>query len=403
MRPTSRLLSSSTNLVSKIQHLEARIAQLEQLLSSKSAMKSAMKYRQLGSTNLRVSALSLGCAPLGGVYGGMSQDVANNIVLNCLRKGINFFDTSPYYGNLQSELVLGRALRNATDSGEFQRSDFIVATKVGRYTSGTDFSAEAVECSVGESMERLQIDSIDLIQCHDIEFAKSLDQVVHECLPALSNLKKKKVVGHVGITGLPLKVLDYVIEQVDGPAVTAGGSRSSSSGDGRVIDTILTYCCYTLNNTGLTEYLPRWKHRRLGIIQGGVTSMGLLTPGGPPDWHPAPEQVRAACRDAASLAEELGENIVKISFQHTFAEQDIHTCLIGVVEEKALDENVQWSNEPMNLELIEEIQSILAPIRNRIWVESGSEENIALASGGFWSKGRGGMENVIIGKSKNLG
>ena len=103
-RTLSRLLSSSVNVDSKIQQLEARVAQLEQVLSSQSAM----KYRQLGSTNLRVSALSLGCAPLGGVYGGMSQDVANNIVMNCLRKGINFFDTSPYYGDLQSELVLGR-------------------------------------------------------------------------------------------------------------------------------------------------------------------------------------------------------------------------------------------------------------------------------------------------------
>jgi len=69
---------------------------------------------------------------------------------------------------------------------------------------------------------------------------------------------------------------------------------------------------------------------------------------------------------------------VKI-FQHTFAEPDIHTCLIGVVEEKALDENIQWLNEPFNQDLIDEIQMAVAPIRNRIWVESGSEENIALS------------------------
>ena len=294
-----------------------------------------------------------------------------------------------------------RALRHAVDSGEFQRNDFIVATKVGRYASGTDFSAERVERSVGESMERLQIDSIDLIQCHDIEFATSLEQVVHEGLPALSVLKKKGIVNHIGITGLPLQVLDFVIEQVDGPAATASGSGGGVGNKDRVIDTILTYCCYTLNNTGLIEYLPRWKHRGIGIIQGGATSMGLLTPGGPQDWHPAPDQVRDACRDAAKLAEELGENIVKISFQHTFAEPDIHTCLVGVVEEKALDENIQWLNEPINQDLIDEIQLALAPIRNRIWVESGSEENIALASGGFWSRDHG-KEKIIIGQSKNL-
>ena len=149
---TARLFStnSSTN-ADKLLQLEKRIVQLEQLL----ATQSAVKYRPLGSTNLKVSSLSLGCAPLGGVYGGMSQDVANNIVLTCLRRGINFFDTSPYYGNKTSEIALGKALRNAQETGEFGREDFILATKCGRYAEGTDFSGKTVESSIKESMSRL--------------------------------------------------------------------------------------------------------------------------------------------------------------------------------------------------------------------------------------------------------
>jgi len=394
---TARLFStnSSTN-ADKLAQLEKRIVQLEQLL----ATQSAVKYRPLGSTNLKVSSLSLGCAPLGGVYGGLSQDVANNIVLTCLRRGINFFDTSPYYGDKTSEIVLGKALRNAQETGEFNREDFILATKCGRYADGTDFSGKTVESSIKESMSRLQTDYIDVMQCHDIEFASSLQQVIQEAIPALQDAKTNGDIKHIGITGLPLQVLDYVLEQVDGPAALG------KSNETRVIDSILTYCCYTLNNTQLTDYLPRWKHRGIGVIQGGATSMGLLTPSGPPDWHPAPDQVRDACADAVQRCEELGEDIVKLSFQHTFQQEDISTCLVGVVDTLAMEENLIWMNEELDAEqqaAIEEIKRVLAPIRNRIWVENGSEENIALASGGFWSKTHGRVEKVIQGSGSNLG
>jgi L-galactose dehydrogenase len=386
--------TTSSSVNEQILQLEKRVAQLEKMVES---TKSAVKYRHLGSTNLRVSKLSLGCAPFGGVYGGMSQEVANNIILTCLRRGINFFDTSPYYGDYKSEIVLGKALRNAQETGEFQRSDYILATKCGRYVSGTDFSGATIEKSVIESMDRLQTDYIDIMQCHDIEFASSLHQVIQEAIPALEDAKNNNHINHIGITGLPLHVLDYVIEQVDGPA--------SLANENRIIDTILTYCCYTLNNTQLTEFLPRWKHRGIGIIQGGATSMGLLTPNGPQDWHPAPDQVRDACYNAVKYCEKLGEDIVKLSFQYTFQENDISTCLVGVIDTNAMEENLIWMNEDINEEteeLIKDIQNVLAPIRNRIWVESGSEENIALASSGFWSKNHSG-EKIIQGNSTNLG
>ena len=168
------------------------------------------------------------------------------------------------------------------------------------------------------------------------------------------------------------------------------------------LDSILTYCCYTLNNTGLQEYLPRWKHAGIGVLQGGATSMGLLTPGGPQDWHPAPAQVRDACREAVELCDRLGEDIVKLAFQYTFAQQDIATVLIGAITPEAVETNMRWADAPLDTALVAEVQEVLAPIRNRIWVETGSEENIALASSGFWAEGHG-TEKKIAGGSKNLG
>ena len=368
-------------LRAQVSALEERIKLLESLV----APSSAMRYRTLGATDMRVSVLSLGCAGLGGVYGDVNQSQANELVLAALRRGVNFFDTSPYYGDTQSETVLGRALRHAIDTGEFAREDMYVATKVGRYGDGTDFSAARIKSSLQESCDRLQLDTIDLIQCHDVEFASSLEQVVEEALPSLEEARGAGTVSHVGITGLPLSVLDFVVGKYQGK-----------------IDSILTYCCYTLNNTGLSEYLPRWRHGGIGVVQGGATSMGLLTPGGPQDWHPAPAEVRKACNEAVQLCERLGEDIVKLAFQYTFAEQEIASVLVAPPTPEALATNIHWLEQPLDSDLAADVQAVLAPIRNRMWVEKGSEENIALASGGFWAEGHG-TTNVIDGSSTNLG
>lgn len=103
--------------------------------------------------------------------------------------------------------MLGKALK------ALPRDQIIISTKVGRYgVDKFDFSAQRVTASVEESLKRLQLDYIDLIQCHDIEFG-DLDKIVNETLPALAALKSKGLVRHVGITGLPLKIFTYVLDR----------------------------------------------------------------------------------------------------------------------------------------------------------------------------------------------
>ena len=360
-----------------------RIDALESALRSLKRKK--MPYCRLGGCDFEVSKISLGCAPLGGVYGSITSDDAQRIVDDCLSAGVNFFDTSPYYGATESEHVLGECLQKAP----FPRDSYFIATKVGRYVDeGTNFSAKRVRDSIEESLNRLQVDSIDLIQCHDVEFASSLAQVIHEALPALEEAKAAGKVKHIGISGLPLNVLDFVLEQ--------------SSTD---ISTVLSYCCYTLNNTNLLQYLPRWKHRNIGIIQGGATSMGLLSPYGPQDWHPAPKAIKKACADAVKLCADANEDISKLAFQYTASLTDLHTTLIGVTSPEQLTKNLEWINSPMNASLIGQIEACLAPVKNKIWVEKGSEENIALSYGGFWASGHREDEeqNIITGASSNLG
>ena len=188
-----------------------------------------MKYSYLGKTGMKVPVLSFGASSLGGVFHSVREAEAIRAVFTAIEHGMNFIDVSPYYGHTKAETVLGKALT------ELQRESFLLSTKVGRYGAGGvntwDYSAGRTRESVFESMERLHVDYIDLINVHDIEFA-DLSQVVDETLPALVELREKGLVGHVGITDLQLENLKWVIDHV--PEGT--------------VESVLNFCHYTLND-----------------------------------------------------------------------------------------------------------------------------------------------------------
>src|SRR3954469_23175189 len=142
-----------------------------------------MHYRALGRTGLNVPVLSFGASSLGGVFRQTDDSEAIRTVHVALDLGMNFIDVSPYYGATKAETVLGKALKGVA------RDRYVLATKVGQYGDGQfDFSAARVTRSLDESCARLGVDYIDLLQCHDIEFA-SIGQIVGETIPALLHLK----------------------------------------------------------------------------------------------------------------------------------------------------------------------------------------------------------------------
>ncbi|KAJ8492601.1 hypothetical protein OPV22_014322 [Ensete ventricosum] len=165
--------------------------------------------RELANTGLKLSCLGFGASPLGNVFGHVSHADAVAAVRLALQLGINFFDTSPYYGGTVSETVLGNCLHELN----VPREDIVVSTKCGRYIDGFDFSAERVTRSIDESLARLKLDYVDILHCHDIEFG-SLDQIVNETIPALQKIKEAGKARFIGITGLPLGIFTYVLDRV---------------------------------------------------------------------------------------------------------------------------------------------------------------------------------------------
>ena len=310
-----------------------------------------MEFRTLGKTGLSVSALSLGASPFGGVFGDASFADCKRCLDSALDAGINLLDCSPYYGLTKAETMLGRTLQGVS------RERFLLATKVGRYgseESDFDFSAARVTKSVEESLARLGLDYVDIIQCHDIEF-DDLNQVIHETLPALREVVKAGKARFVGITGLPLHVFQRVIEQAK-------------------VDTILSYCHYSLNDTTLESLLGTLEERGVGIISASPLSMGLLTSRGAPKWHPATPEIKNACHRAAQFCSEKGASIEKLAIQFAVANPRIATTLVGTSKADNIKKNVRWIEEPLDEELLAEVEAILSPIKDHSW-PSGRSDN----------------------------
>jgi L-galactose dehydrogenase len=308
-----------------------------------------VQYRILGKTGLKVSVLSFGASPLGGQFHDIEEDDGIRTVHVALDLGINYIDVSPYYGLTTAEALLGKALAGIS------RERFYLATKVGRYGENTfDFSAARVTASVDDSLARLGVDYVDLIQCHDIEFA-DLDQVVSETIPALRRLQSQGKVRFVGITGLPLKIFRYVADRTE-------------------VDTVLSYCHYGLNDDALLGLIPYLQQKGAGIISASALSMGLLTERGVPPWHPAPALVRATCAQAAAFCRQEGSDIARLALQFSVADPDIATVLVGTANPKNIANNVRWINEPIDRDLLAAVLMILEPVHNTTW-PSGRPEN----------------------------
>src|SRR5258706_15558337 len=124
-----------------------------------------MEQRPLGKTGLNLSVISFGASSLGQEFRRVDIGEAMRAVHTALDAGMNFIDTSPFYGRGMSEVLLGVALRDVP------RDRYILGSKLGRYDAAHfDFSAKRVEESVDVSLHRLRTDHLDIMLCHDIEF-----------------------------------------------------------------------------------------------------------------------------------------------------------------------------------------------------------------------------------------
>ena len=234
-----------------------------------------MQFRSLGNTGIELSTLSFGASSLGQEFRQVDVSEALRSVHTALDLGMNFIDTSPFYGRGMSEVLLGLALR------DIPRDSYYLGTKLGRYdVNHFDFSARRVIESVDISLHRMGVEHLDIILCHDLEFVE-MSQIVEETLPALRRVQQQGKVRFIGVSGYPMKMFRYVLDHAD-------------------LDVILSYNHYTLQNTMLADLVPFLKEKGVGIMNAAPFSARLLTNAALPPWHKATDQVRQICQSAAT-------------------------------------------------------------------------------------------------------
>lgn len=299
-----------------------------------------MQTRSLGKTDLQLPILSFGASSLGQEFRSVQLDEAMQSVRVALECGLNFIDTSPFYGRGMSEVLLGIALRGVP------RDTYTLCTKLGRYDLGHfDFSARRVAESIDVSLHRLGTDHLDVILCHDIEFVP-MQQIVDVTIPALRKIQQSGKVRFIGFSGYPQKIFRFICEQTD-------------------VDCVLSYNQYTLQNTGFAdETIPYLKDKGVGIMSAGPFSARLLTNAPLPAWLKEPEAVKAAARRAAEHCAKRGVDIAKLALQFSCAHPDIATTVAGSANPANIRNWAKWLEEPIDEPLLREVLAIFEPVRN---------------------------------------
>jgi L-galactose dehydrogenase len=264
-----------------------------------------MQTRRLGKTDLHLPILSFGASSLGQEFRSVKLEDALASVRVALESGMNFIDTSPFYGRGMSEVLLGIALRGVP------RESYYLCTKLGRYDlPHFDFSRKRVFESIDVSLHRLGTDHLDIVLCHDIEFVP-MQQIVDETLPALREVQGAGKVRYIGFSGYPQKIFRFICDQSD-------------------VDCVLSYNQYTLQNTRFAdETIPYLKAKGVGVMNAGPFSARLLTNAPLPVWLKEPEEVKGAARKAAEHCAARGIDIAQLALQFSIANEDITTTVAG--------------------------------------------------------------------------
>jgi len=312
-----------------------------------------METRPLGTTGIHLPVLSFGASSLGAEFRPIDLNEAFRAVHTALDLGMNFIDTSPFYGRGMSEVMLGQALKGV------DRDSYILGTKLGRYSlEHFDFSAKRVDESIHVSLHRMNTDHLDILLLHDVEFVK-LPQIWEETIPAVLKAKEQGKVRAIGFSCYPMACFNSVLNHVEND-----------------IDCVLSYNQYTLQNTAFADDLiPRLKDKNIGAINAGPFSARLLTNAELPVWLKEPEEVKAAARAAAKLCADNGVDIAQLALQFSCENPDIASTVAGSANPNNVAKWAKWLAEPIDRDLLIAVQEIFEPVKNIGHIEGLPENN----------------------------
>jgi aryl-alcohol dehydrogenase-like predicted oxidoreductase len=301
----------------------------------------ALPQRLLGRSGLRVSALGLGGAGLGGAYGEITDDQAVEAVQAALGGGVTYIDTSPLYR--ESERRIGLALKG------IDRARIVLSTKTGSHPSWPkDYSADATFRTVESSLRLLGTDYLDLLLVHDPpDLTRALGPA--GAVEALEALKRQGVIKAIG--------LGVYSDALHREAILSGR-----------IDVVMTYLEYTLVHAAAAGTIfPLAAEHQVGIINGSPLAMGLLS-GMDPDRYLREVlqwvddlQLRdvGPARRLWLWAREHGIPLVALALQFSMRNQRVGSTIVGAKTAAEVRQDIEAATMNIPDEIWTEVQEMM--------------------------------------------
>lgn len=320
----------------------------------------------LGRTNVKVTRLGFGSAPIAGLYTPVTDDDGAAVVRHAWDLGIRYFDTAPLYGYGNGERRTGLGLAGKP------RDAFVVSTKVGRllvpqeritpdmerdwqrygdeidwYHKGVDetrpvfdYSGDAVRRSVEQSLERLKLDRIDILYVHDPD--DHMEQAADETFPALARLRAEGTVGAIGFGMNVAEKLAWFTERLDPDVLMVAGR-------------------YTLlDQAAIGELLPLCERKGVSIVIAGVMNSGMMAdpkPGATFNYSPAEESWVRKAQAIRDVCVRHGVNQRAAAMQFPFAHPTVASVVAGVRTFPHLDEYPELMQVPIPAALWQELRA----------------------------------------------
>ncbi|MDT4922868.1 MAG: D-threo-aldose 1-dehydrogenase [Pseudonocardiales bacterium] len=318
-----------------------------------------MNRRRIGRTEVRVSEVGFGGAPLGNLFKPVSEDDALATVRTAWDGGVRYFDTAPHYGLGLSERRLGAALRDVP------RDEYVLSTKIGRLlvnnpaptgsdltaggfavpdtlTRRRDYSRDGVRRSLDASLDRLGLDRVDIVYVHDAE--DHLEQALGEAVPALVELREEGVIGAIGAG------MNFV-----GPLL-----RFVTESD---VDAVMLAGRWTLADRTGEPLLAACAERGVSLVAAAPFNSGLLARPHPADgahfdYGPAPADVLAFARRLATACDAAGATLPHAAMQFPLRHPTVPTVVVGMHTPAQASANLDWVTRPLPAALWAELAAL---------------------------------------------
>ena len=290
-----------------------------------------------------ISKLALGTAPLGGLFTAVSDEQGQATILAALDSGINFIDTAPLYGHGNAERMIGSALSKTN-------KEYVISTKVGRVLKKFapeeiagkvdglaafigvdptifpvfDFSRDGILRSIQESLERLNISSIDIALIHDAD--DRIDEAIKNSYPVLDELRSQGVIKGIGVGMNICSYATKAVKEMD-------------------LDVILIAGRYSLLDQSAQEVLfKECLKKQTGVMVGGVYNSGVLanpTPESTYNYVPVTPEILSKVKQIQTLLLDFDISLTAAAIQFPLRHPAVTCVLTGSRSVTELNANIK--------------------------------------------------------------